>query len=512
MPSKVLLIIVDGFGLSVEEGGNAIVQANTPTFDELFAKCPAISLDASGAAVGLTEHSPGNSEVGHRALGTGQVAEHLIRRAENDIKSGAFFANESIKEAVKRAKDRSKKIHLVGLLTDVTTHASESVLYALIDMMGKEGATTKLYLHLFLDGRDTQQRSGQKQVERLYLNLRDRGYGSIATLIGREYAMDRDGRWERIGQAWQLMTQLKGQVVRSPLEGVLDSYGAGQDDEHLGPLVIDANGKIEPGDTVIIFNHRADRIRELTEKFAAAEIEDLQVLTFTKYYPSMPFATIYDDQHLEPNLTSTLTAAGKRVLKISETERYAHLTYFFNGGNEDPYQGEDRSFVPSLRVANVTEHPELAIRELTKRVTDACQKALYDLIVVNIPNCDVLGHTGNLEATKLAVRAVDASLNHILKAAAKDYTTLITADHGNAEYMMDKLSGEIRKEDTTSPVPLILVSTDYRTGAETTYVQLAALPPVAVLTDVTTTILKLLAVPAPPEMSGIDLIKDGGLS
>lgn len=512
MTNKVLLLILDGWGLNADQQGNAWLAAKTPNIDELFSKYPSLALEASGPSVGLPEHTPGSSEVGHRAIGTGQVTEHIISRAEQDIKSGSFQHNEAVIAALTRAKERSKKVHLVGLLSDVIIHASQAVLYSLIEAAGQVGANSKLYLHLFLDGRDTQVRSGQKLVEQLYLQLRDKGYGSLATLIGRDFAMDRDGRWDKIERSWQLMTQLKGQTVRSVLEGVVDAYAAGQDDEHLEPLVIDAGGKIEAGDTVILFNHRSDRIRELAEKFATGGIPDLHVLAFTKYYASMPFATIYDQPLIEPNLVSTVTAAGKKVVKLSETERYAHLTYFFNGGREDPYPGEERSFVPSQRLADITQRPELSLRELTTRVEKACHEARPDLVIVNIPNLDALGHTGNLAATTLAATAVDTAVGRIIKAALPNYTTLITSDHGNCEYLLDRQSQEIRKEDTTNAVPLILISEAHQTTNANSYLQLASLSPAAVLTDIATTILPLLGMGPVESMPGIDLIAQGGLS
>ncbi len=508
MKNKVILLILDGFGLNPESFGNAILEAKTPYFDELLKNYPAVSLEASGQAVGLLAESPGNSQAGHLALGTGQALPSVITQAERDINNGSFFDNEKLKEAFAVAKKRSSKVHLVGILSDVPVHASEEVLFALIEMAGRERAQTKLYLHLFLDGRDTSERSGQKLIERLYLQIRNKGFGSIATIIGRYFAMDRDGHWDRVEKAWQLITQNKGQSVKSPLEGIVDSYGRGLTDENLEPLVADPNGKIEKGDVVILFNSRADRMRQLTQKFASSKIEDLFIVAFTQYYNPFPFGVIYQQTRIEPNLVSYLNEQGKKVCKISETERYAHMTYFFNGGVEEPYKNEDRSFEPAVRQVDVARHPLMAIKPLTKRVIRIINMHKYDLIIVNIPNADSLGHTGNLEAAVKAVEAIDKSLAQIIRAASSEYSVLITADHGNCEYMKDKKNQDVRKEDTSSPVPFIVVDEGLKGKGGNTYEELASMPPTAVLTDVAPTIISILQVPQNAQMNGVDIIKE----
>jgi len=508
MKNKVLLLILDGFGLSPSTKGNAIVASKMTYFNELLKDYPAISLETSGPALGLPPEAPGNSQTGHQALGTGQAVMHNITLAERDIKSGSFFDNQVLKEACKIAKERSSKVHLVGLLSDVPVHASEDVLHALIELVGRERAQAKLFLHLFLDGRDTRERSGQQLVERLYLQLRDKGYGNIATLVGRYFAMDRDGHWDRINKAWELLVNAKGQVVRSALEGVVDAYGKGQTDEFLDPLVINAEGKISKGDVVILFNSRPDRMRELTQKFASSNIEDLHVVAFSQYYQPFPFKVIYPATVIEPNLVSYLNEHNKKVCKITETERYAHLTYFFNGGVENPYSNEDRFFQPSIRQTDLTKYPAMAIKKLTSKVTNAIEKNIYDLIIVNIPNADSMGHTGNMESAQRALAEVDVSLSIIVKEALAEYTILLTSDHGNCEYMIDEQSGERRKEDTSNPVPLVIIDQELKGKGQTSYIELASNPATAVLTDVPSTILSIMQVPPSPQIGGVDIIKE----
>lgn len=502
---KVALIILDGFGLRAEREGNAIVQAHMPTLDELIKNYVSFSAQASGLAVGLPDKAPGSSEAGHMALGTGQIIEHPLQRVKRDIQNGTFFDNEAIKEAFLAAKNRESKVHLVGLLSDVDVHASSEIIYSLIEMAKKEDYPNKLFLHLFLDGRDTQIRSGQQLVEKLYVTLRNQGYGSIATLVGRYYAMDRDGRWDRIEKAFNLMTKGEGVTTESPLTAVIDSYAKGDTDEFMLPTVVDQAGLIEDGDSIIIFNQRADRIRQLTEKFSASGFSDSHILAFSSYYQPFPFHTMYDQQLVEPNLMTILKDANKKCLKITETERYAHLTYFFNGGVENPYANEERSFVPTPRNRDPKKHPTLGLKELTKRVTSALQGDKADLIVVNIPNPDVLGHTGDMKAVTEGLAAVDIALKRIHE-AARDYLLIITADHGNCEYMSD--GKDVRVEDTTSPVPVILVHESLRTdNSGLDYLSLAAKTPQYTLTDVPFTILSALDIKPPANMMGENMLE-----
>ncbi len=503
MAKKVALIIIDGWGLATSGEGNAFTAAKTPTFDHIFEQYPAFALQAAGQAVGLAEGSPGSSEAGHRAIGTGQVSEMISSRLRRDISTGELWQNQALVEAWQRAKEGGHKVHLVGALSDSDNHSLTPLLFSLVDLAKNQGYINSLYLHLFMDGRDTQLKSGQRLLEKVYVYLRDQGYGSIATICGRHYAMSRGGEDEHTQRAAALLTDLKGVAAKSPLEAVIDEYGRGHGDSDLEPTVCDAGGSIEAGDSVIFINHRADRMRPLVEAMGA-RLADCFVVSVVPYADPWPYQSVYPLVVLEPNIGSVVSAAGKKVTKITETDRHAHLTYFFNGGREAPYYHEERVFVDSI-LDKIT--PEQSIKKISDHVTTRLRQAAEDLLIVNVPNMDAAGHTGDKDLAIKAVEAVDSQLSDWLVAGADQWTIIITSDHGNVEYMIDPQTTEGRPEDTANLVPCLCISNDLKGKGGSTYDQLATQPPLGVLSDVSVTVLAALEVPLPDTINGVNLIE-----
>ena len=494
---------MDGWGLAPAGPGNAFSTATKPTFDQLFEQYPSFALQAAGPAVGLPEGSPGSSEAGHRAIGTGQVAEMIVTRLQLDIQSGELWRRPALAEAWQNAKQTEKKMHLIGLLSDSTNHASLDLLYSLIDSAKQFNYVNKLYLHLFLDGRDTRPRSGQQLLEKVYVYLRNQGYGSVATICGRQYAMSRGGEDELTAQAVKLLIEGQGQTAKSALEAVMDEYGRGRGDYDLTPTVCDSNGTIDPGDSVILFNHRPDRMRPLVAALGSRLAECVTVST-VPYAEPWSYRSLYGQTLIEPNLCSVVTNNGLKVTKISETDRSAHLSQFFNGGHETPYYNEERVFVDS-KLAKIT--PEQSLDRLSKEVQTRLRQAAEDLLIVNVPNMDAAGHTGNVDLSKAAVEAVDRALSDWVVAGADSWTFIITADHGNIEYLLDPQTNENRPEDTSSLVPCLLVNQGKKGLGQFSYEQLVGQPAIGMLTDVTSTVLAALERPAPPEMAGVNLLQ-----
>lgn len=498
---KVVLMIMDGVGLRAEAAGNAVASATLPTIDRLLKEYPAFSMQAAGGAVGMNDTAPGSSEPGHLTIGTGQIIDHPIRVTSQEITEGRFAQNAAVAEAITYAKHRSSKVHLVGILSDVDVQACAAILPALIDMVKSLGYVNKLYLHLILDGRDTEQRSGQSLVEQLYLHLRNQGYGSIATMIGRDLALSRVDTDKKVTTTLDLLLKGKGETAQSPLQAIIDAYGRGETDEFLQPIVVDPAGLIEANDAVIFYNERADRMRPLFEGVVAAGLRDLFLVAYAPYFQPFTWATMYQPPLIEPNLVSTITSAGRSVHKITETERYAHLTYFFNGRREDPYEHEIRTFIDSA--------PEHALPKMIATLTQAVLTSMHDgedCIIVNYPYGDRFGHAGDFEGAVAALGLMDAALGEIVAAAGETYAVICTADHGNCEYLRDAQADAPRKEDTTNPVWSIVVDSDHPQKSETTYASLAATPPTALLPDVAATILTLMGIPVPPELTGLSLL------
>lgn len=507
MNRPVVLMILDGWGLAPEGPYNAAKLANTPTLDRLFKECAHASLACCGETVGLPTGQQGNSEVGHLNLGAGRIVYQDLLRIENDIKTGSYLKNETFNELMDATKKSGKKLHLMGLLSDGGVHSHQNHLYELIKLARNKGLT-EVYIHAFLDGRDVPPDSGLSYVQQLESVLREYGVGKIATVSGRYYAMDRDKRWDRIEKAWRAMVLGEGEVAISGEEAVRQSYEKDIMDEFVLPTVIQNNGNavatLDDGDSVIFYNYRADRAREIInalglEDFDGFSIENrpiLNILTMTEYEAGMDkWLTIaYPPLHLKNTLGEWLSAHGCRQLRIAETEKYAHVTFFFNGGIEEANPLETRVLVPSPKVATYDLQPEMSAKEVTDVVVKALNENTADFILVNFANPDMVGHTGKLDAAVSAVEAVDAGVERIVDALSNtDGRMIICADHGNCEMMADD-EGRPVTSHTTNRVPIILV------GAPDIKIHDGA------LCDVSPTILDLLNLEVPTEMTGHSLI------
>jgi 2,3-bisphosphoglycerate-independent phosphoglycerate mutase len=504
------LIILDGFGHSDVREGNAVALADTPYYDELREKYPHTLIEASGTCVGLPGGVMGNSEVGHLNMGAGRVIMTDIRRIDYAVETGEFFRNEAFVTALDNARARGGAVHLMGLLSDGLVHSSQEHLYALI-RMAKERGLRDAYAHCFLDGRDTPPSSAQLYVKALQDKIAGIGFGEIASLCGRYYAMDRDNRWERTRRAYDLLVSGVGERAADPLAAIRSSYERGVTDEFVEPVVITrgAGGApvatIKDGDAVIFFNFRADRARQLTRALAVADFEGFPVpdrpavdyACFTLYDQTFGLPIAFPQLRHNNILAEVFAAVGVRNYRLAETEKYAHVTYFFNGGTELEYPSERRLLVPSPRVATYDLMPEMAAFKVTDKILRAVEERETDVFIVNFANPDMVGHTGNLSKTIEAVQYVDTCLGWITKAlrTAKG-RCLITADHGNCEQMIDPVTGQPHTAHTNNPVPFHLIDPD-SLGVK--------LRPDGALEDVAPTILGLLGIDQPADMTGRDL-------
>lgn len=518
-----VLAILDGWGVAPPDQGNALALAKTPRIREFSSKYPAMTVLASGEEVGLMWGEMGNSEVGHLTIGAGKVYYQSLPRINRSIQDGTFARNQAFLGAIDHAKKGSGKLHLVGLVSIGNVHAAIEHLMALIDL-AKSGGIKELYLHAVLDGRDTTFNSGADFVGRAIEQMKKNGLGKVATLSGRFYAMDRDNRWDRVEKAYRAMVEGKSDATDTdPIAAIKASYEAKVYDEEFVPTVIvedgEAVGKIADGDSVILFNFRPDRARELTkafvlpgfDKFERVYMRELKFVTMTEFERDLPVSVAFPPQPISTCLAKVVSDAGLKQLHIAETEKYAHVTFFLNGMKEDPYSGEDRAIVPSPRVSSYDQQPEMSAREITNRVLKEIDAATYDLIVVNFANADMVGHTGNLQATVAAVEAVDECLGKIASAVlAKDGAMIITADHGNAEEVVNLQTGGIDKEHSTYPVPLIVIGKQFEGMAgeaqEMVGGDLSLSSPVGMLSDVTPTVLRIMGIPQPQDMTGRALV------
>ncbi len=506
----VALVILDGWGVSETCMGNALCEAETPNLDALFRDYPHTRLGASGMDVGLPEGQMGNSEVGHLNIGAGRIVYQDFTRISKAIDDGDFFENETLLAAMEKIRKAKGTLHLLGLLSDGGVHSHESHLYALVEL-AKRQKIEKVCVHPFMDGRDTPPTSGAGYLARLEEKLREIGLGTVATVTGRYYAMDRDNRWERVEKAYRAITEGKGIEATSSREAIEGAYDAGQNDEFIEPRVIVRDGApagtVEDGDGIIFFNFRSDRARELTRAFTDDSFQG-----FTRYrHPRLcayVCMTEYDETFglpvafppsTYPNLLGEIVSkAGQRQLRIAETEKYAHVTFFFNGGNETPYPGEERLLIPSPQdVATYDQKPEMSAPEVTDQVVLQVNSGLFGLIVLNYANPDMVGHTGIIEAAAKAMETVDACVGRVVEAVTQaGGSLLITADHGNCEQMIDE-SGKVQTAHSANPVPLIYVDPKRRD---------ARLRP-GILADLAPTILDLMGLEKPKEMTGRSLIE-----
>lgn len=502
------LIILDGFGINEAEYGNAIARAGTPFFKSLLAKYPHTQLGASGMDVGLPDGQMGNSEVGHLNIGAGRVVYQELTRITKSIKDGDFFRNAAILNAMRAAKKNGKKFHAWGLLSDGGVHSHIEHLFAVIDLAKKEGLDN-IYVHCFLDGRDVPPKSGADFVKQLADYMDKVNFGKIATVMGRYYAMDRDNRWDRVEKAYSAITQGAGEQFADPVAAVRKSYDDGVTDEFVTPKVITENGKpvakVEKGDSILFFNFRPDRAREISRAFILPDFTAFERTTgflepvyvgMTQY--DVSFAPYLNTAFLPESLTNTLgevlAANDKRQLRIAETEKYAHVTFFFNGGVEKANPMEERVLIPSPKVATYDLKPSMSAYEVADRAVQEILSGKFDCMVLNFANCDMVGHTGIFDAAVEAVKTVDECLGKVINAILSvGGQALVTADHGNADKMYED-DGSPFTAHTTNPVPLIAVTDKDITLRDG-----------GVLADIAPTMLKLMGIPKPAEMSGKEL-------
>ena len=494
------LIIMDGFGLRGSTEGNAVVHAKTPVLDKLFAECANTTLSASGLDVGLPDGQMGNSEVGHTNIGGGRVVFQDLPRITRSIEDGSFFENPAYCAAMDACKEKGSNLHLYGLLSDGGVHSHNTHLWALLKM-AKDRGLERVYIHAFLDGRDVSPTSGKGFVAEAVAKCKEIGVGKIATVMGRYYAMDRDKRWERVEQAYDAMVYGQGIQERDPVEAVAKSYANGVTDEFVEPVVCDSEGVISDNDSIIFYNFRPDRAREITRVFVdpafdgfKREFFPLTYVCTTEYDATMPNVQVAYPRNLVKNgLGEYLSKMGMTQLRIAETEKYAHVTFFFNGGSEEVFPGEDRVLVPSPKVATYDLQPEMSAVEVTNQCVERIESGAYDVIILNFANCDMVGHTGVYEAAVKAVETVDTCVGRVVEATrAMGGIAMVTADHGNAEEMR-KEDGSPMTAHTTNLVPFILVGAD------------AKLHP-GRLADISPTILDIMGLECPPEMDGKSLI------
>ena len=497
------LIIMDGFGLREEEKGNAIQNARTPNLDRIFANCPGCKLSASGLDVGLPEGQMGNSEVGHTNIGAGRVVFQDLPRISKAVADGTFFENEAYREAMDDCKEKNSALHLMGLLSDGGVHSHITHLFALLEMAKRRGVS-RVYVHCFLDGRDVPPSSGKGYVEQLVAKCAELGVGQVATVMGRFYAMDRDKRWDRVQRAYNAMANGEGTFNPDPVDAVQKSYDAGVTDEFVEPVVCVKDALVSEGDSIIFFNFRPDRAREITRCFvdtAFSSIErkrGFQNVTYvctTEYDATMPNVSVaFPHKELHNIFGEYISKLGLTQLRIAETEKYAHVTFFFNGGAEQVFPGEDRVLIASPKVATYDLKPDMSAHEVAAEAVKRIESGNYDVIILNFANCDMVGHTGVYEAARLAVEAVDECVNQVVEATSKmGGVSLITADHGNAERMVDEDGVTPYTAHTTNLVPFYIVGADVklRDGR---------------LADIAPTMLDLMGLEKPAEMDGETLI------
>ncbi len=506
----VALIVLDGWGYREDAEANAIALANTPFFDRLWAGFPHTIIQASEERVGLPSGQMGNSEVGHLNLGAGRVVYQDLVRITQSIRTGEFFRNPVLCAAMDAAREGARALHLVGLVSDGGVHSLHTHLYALLKM-AKDRGVPRTCVHAILDGRDTPPTSGLRHLENLLEKMREIGSGEVVTVGGRYYAMDRDNRWERVERAYKAMVRGEGRRNDDPAAAVAASYEAGKTDEFVEPVVVTRDGRpagvIAPGDAVIVFNFRADRVRQLTraltqegfDKFPRPERLGLAYACMTTYDRTFGLPVAFLPQTMENILAQVFAENGIRNLRIAETEKYAHVTYFFNGGMEKVFPGETRVLIPSPSVSTYDLQPEMSAYEVGERAEAEIGSGKHDAMILNFANGDMVGHTGILSAAIRAVEAVDDNLRRVVeKVWASGGAALITSDHGNAELMVDPETGEPHTAHTTNPVPLIYA--DPKAKA-------AVLRENRALEDLAPTILDLMGLAAPKEMTGVNLRK-----
>lgn len=505
----VVLMILDGYGLNDNCEHNAVCEGKTPVMDQLMSQCPFVKGQASGLAVGLPEGQMGNSEVGHLNMGAGRVVYQELTRITKSINDGDFFNVPEFLTAVENCKKNNSALHLFGLVSTGGVHSHLNHIYGLLELAKRNGLE-KVYVHCFLDGRDTPPESGKEFVTELEAKMAELGTGKVASVMGRYYAMDRDKRWDRVELAYKALTKGEGNTAASATEGIQASYDAGKSDEFVVPFVVTENGKalatINDGDSVIFFNFRPDRAREITRAFCDDDFTgfardkrlDLTYVCFTEYDPTIPNKEVaFHKVSINNTFGEFLAANGLKQARIAETEKYAHVTFFFNGGVEEPNEGEDRILVKSPKVATYDLKPEMSAYEVCDKLVEAIKSDKYDVIIINFANPDMVGHTGVEAAAIKAIEAVDECVGKAVEAVKEvNGQMFICADHGNAEQLVDYETGAPFTAHTTNPVPFILVNADPSYG----------LREGGCLADIAPTLIELMGMEQPAEMTGKSLL------
>ncbi len=509
VPRPLLLAILDGWGYSENPTGNAIYHARKPVWDSLWNGCPHTLLRTSGTDVGLPADQMGNSEVGHLNLGAGRVVYQEFSRISRAIKNGAFFTNQTLTRAVDQAMSGSHALHIMGLLSPGGVHSHENHILAMLDLAVKRGAK-QVYVHAFLDGRDTSPKSAAASIKLLQDKCTALGHGRIASIIGRYYAMDRDHRWPRVQAAYDLITQGQAEFQASTASGALElAYARGESDEFVkATAIVPTAGqpvRMQDGDVAVFMNFRSDRARQITRAFIEPDFNGFEramkpklaaFVSLTEYNDEFDVPVAFPSERLHNVFGAYIARHGLRQLRIAETEKYAHVTFFFNGGEEQRFEGEDRILVPSPNVATYDLKPEMSALEVTDKLIQAIDSGKYDVIICNFANPDMVGHTGNFAATVKAIETIDACLGRIQQALHQaGGEMLITADHGNAEQLIGEGTGQAHTAHTTNAVPLIYVGRPAHLTAD------------GALADVAPTMLRLMGLPIPQEMSGVPLLE-----
>ena len=508
MQNTKLLLILDGWGYSSDKSNNAIALANTPNWDCFLENYPNTLIGTSGESVGLPDGQMGNSEVGHLTIGSGRIIEQDFTRIDNDIKSGEFFSNAVLCQALSAASQKDKAVHILGLLSDGGVHSHQDHIFALLQL-AKQKKCGKVYIHVFTDGRDTPPNSALSYVAKLEAKILELGVGKIVSIVGRFYAMDRDYRWERISKAYELIAQGKAEhSSNSAQEAVQKSYDLGENDEFIAPTTVGAPVKVNQDDLIIFMNYRADRARQITlaltspkfDEFTRDRFSPCNFVCLTEYKKDFNLECAYPPISVKNTLGDCISDLGFSQLRIAETEKYAHVTFFFNGGVEDILPGEDRKLIQSPHVKTYDLKPEMSAYELTDSLVAEIRNQKYKLIICNFANTDMVGHTGNLEAAIKAVEAVDSCLGKIYLVAKETETeVLITSDHGNVEQMLNSKTQKSHTAHTTNPVPLIYIGAKKNSLLG---------PHIGTLADLAPTLLSLMDIEQPKEMTGQNLLID----
>ncbi|PIR73822.1 MAG: 2,3-bisphosphoglycerate-independent phosphoglycerate mutase [Candidatus Moranbacteria bacterium CG10_big_fil_rev_8_21_14_0_10_35_21] len=516
MSKPVVLVVLDGWGLGKNIKGNAITSANPPTIKKMDASYPHCALQASGISVGLNWGEVGNSEVGHMTLGAGKIIYQNMPRITMSIQSGEFYQNKIFLEAMANAKKNNSSLHLMGLVGNGGVHSYIDHLYALLEMAKKE-QVEKVYIHAFTDGRDSSPNAGAELLQKVTKKAQQTGVGKIASVCGRYFGMDRNNNWDRTQKAYNLLTQGKGETITSPADYLRASYKKEIFDEHIEPAVVTENGKpvaiIQENDSLIFFNFREDRARQITQAFMAPDfsgfkrepIKNLYFVAMVQYEENLKTNVAFPPVKITESLGSILSDNHKKQLRIAETEKFAHVTYFFNGGDEKTFPGEERVIIPSAATDVFDKVPEMKAREITDKVIELAGKNDYDFILINYANADMVGHTGNEEATIEAVKSVDHALENLIPfILSKGGCLLITADHGNAEELKNNLTGEKDTEHSLNPVPIWFISPENH--SDTPRAEESS-DPAGLLSDIAPTILELLEIKKPEGMTGESLLE-----